>query len=356
MPTSYEHQYDTLINRLGFTYTRGQIKNILDNLPTSKIELKSTVLSVINNNNSLQGKFYELGLISLQLNTRQVEIYSVVGEDKSSLDALFCSELESKNNVFNEAFPFPVENTASITSAKIGVIYPMKVSSVNFGNDEYKSLLVSTIIEKEVDEPIQQNFLSRAGLALQKDNALIFVKKKIRTQLFHAVYWNSEKSRLILSVDRHALSHTLSQEQLFILRHYLMMQRVDCGHAVNFFGAIEPIYAADDGFITKIGHVTTDGNPVRIPLKGSEKCLKQDNYHMTGEESGFVHAKFAVAKKWEFQVPGAKRKIEIEIELAGKPQMLDTSQPLTDFSVNKARRLQDFSFAIEKVLLHTQTS
>lgn len=356
MPTSYEHQYDTLINRLGFSYARGQIKQILDNVPTSKIELKSTVLSVINNNENLQDKFYDLGLLSLQLNTRQVEIYSVVGDDKSSLDSLFGSELEPKNKVFNEDFPFPVENAASFSSAKIGVIYPMKFSSVKFGDDEYKSLLVSTIIEKEVDEPIQQNYLSLAGLALQEDNALIFVKKKVRTQLFHAIYWNSEKSRLILSVDRHALSHSLSQEQLFILKRYLMMRGIDCGHAVNFFGAIEPIYAADDGFITKIGHVTTDGNPVRIPLKGREKCLKQDNYHMTGEESGFVHAKFAVAKKWEFLVSGANRKVEIEIELAGRPQMLDTSQPLTDFSVNKARRLQDFSFAIERVLLHTQTS
>ncbi|TOO01275.1 hypothetical protein CGH44_22820, partial [Vibrio parahaemolyticus] len=126
----------------------------------------------------------------------------------------------------------------------------------------------------------------------------------------------------------------------------------DYGNATNVFGAIEPLYNANDGYITKLGHVTTNGNPVRIPLKSKQKCLKQDNYHQAGEGGGHVHAKFAVFKKWEFAQAGSKRVVDIEVGLAGQPKMLDTAQPLTDFSINKPKRLEDFNFAIDKVLSH----
>jgi hypothetical protein len=87
-------------------------------------------------------------------------------------------------------------------------------------------------------------------------------------------------------------------------------------------------------------------------LKSKQKCLKEDNYHQAGEGGGHVHAKFAVAKKWEFKVENTDRTVDIEVALMGQPKMLDTAQPLTDFSITKPKRLEDFSFAIDKVLSH----
>ena len=80
--------------------------------------------------------------------------------------------------------------------------------------------------------------------------------------------------------------------------------------------------------------------------------MKQDHYHQAGEGGGHVHAKFSVAKKWIFKLDDTNKIVDIEVNLAGKPNMLDTSQPLTDFSINKSKRLKDFDFAIDKVLSH----
>lgn len=355
MPTSFKHQLETLIERFGFHYTRNQIKLILGAVPRAKVDLIEYVLSIVDGNDKLKGKLDELGLLALQLNTRQIEVFDVDEDNEGPLDKLFQLEVNI-NELISNAFPFPIENINSLKSLKKGEVYPIFSGSIELGDGEYKVLLISNVIEKDIELPVTESYLTSEALALKNEDAQFVIKKKIRTQLFHAIYWSAEKSQLILSVDRNGLSHLSSQDQLFRLRRFLMNNGIDCGMAINVFKAIEPMYNAHDGFVTKLGHVTTDGNPVRIPLKGRQKCLKQDHYHITGEDNGYVHAKFSVAKKWEFIEDDSERTVSVEVALVGKPQMLDTAQPLTDFSVNNARRLQDLKFAVNNVLSHIQSA
>lgn len=351
MPTSYEHQLDILLERFNFHFTKNQIKQVIETKAISKRAFRDDVLSAISSNRELQNKFDELGLLALQLDTRQVEVFDIASDDKKeALNALFENPQLSSEAVLNEAFPFPVEDREMLASMRKGVIYPIRADLVNFGGNNYKRLVVSTVVEKEIEEPVPEEHLSQAGQQRQSDDTTYMMKRTIRNQLFHVVYWNAKLSKLILSVDRNAFSVSVAQDQLFLLRQFLMSRGVDSGTAINVFGAIDPLYNSEDGYVTKIGHVTTDGNPVRIPLKSKQQCLKEDNYHKAGEGGGHVHAKFAVAKKWTFELDDSVRTVDIEVGLMGQPRMLDTAQPLSDFSINKSKRLEDMSFAIEKVL------
>ena len=351
MTTSYDHQLDTLFTRFNFHFTKSEINKVVSNTARSKPDFKSNVISVIGTNQNLKDKVNELGLLALQLDTRQVEVFNIADSSvQGFLDVLFKNVSLTKEKLINDAFPFPIEDINNLSKLATGKVYPVLSDTVTVDQDVYNRLVVSTVVDKEIEQAVPASHLSSTGHAQQNANTTYTMKIKVRTQLFHVVYWCPALSRLILSIDRNTQSLTASQDQLFVLRQFLMGKNVDCGTAVNVFGAIDPLYIAPDGYITKIGHVTTDGNPVRIPLKGKQKCLKQDNYHKTGEDGGYVHAKFAISKKWEFAQAGTTRVVDVEVGLAGHPKLLDNSRPLSDFSVNKPKRLEDFDFAIGKVL------
>lgn len=354
MPTSFNHQLDTLLNRFGFHFTKNQLNQVVEMKSISKDKLRNDVLAAIETNADLQKKLNELGLLALQLDTRQVEVFKIIHDSViTTLNNVFQTIRPTSQSLIIDAFPYSVEDTDSLKKLAIGKIYPIITDSVTLGEHEYSRLVVSTMVDKEIEESVPDDLLSDEGRELQGSNTTYLMKRKIRTQLFHVVYWSPDTSQLVLSVDKNNLSLTSSQDQLFILRQFLMGLGIDCGMAINVFGAIEPIYNAADGYVTKLGHVTTNGNPVRIPLKGRQKCLKEDNYHKAGEGGGYVHAKFLVAKKWEFLLGDTGRKVDVEVGLMGQPRMLDTAQPLSDFTISKPKRIEDFNFAIEKILFHT---
>lgn len=353
MPTSYENQISQLLDRFNFYFIKSQVKEVIDTVARSKDDFKRDVLSVVDINTDLQNKLNELGLLAIQLDTRQVELFNVIQQtDQIALDSMFATLPLSTEQSIVDAFPFPVEDTSLLNSLQTNRVYPVLRDSVSLGGEKYNRIVASVITDREIEEPVPASHLSSSGIQLQNADTTFMMKRRVRTQLFHVIYWCKNKSRLILSVDRASMSRTACQTQLFIMRQFIVANGIDHGDPIDVFHAIGPMYDATDGYITKVGHVTTDSNPVRIPLKGNQKCLKQDSYHNTGETAGYVHAKFAVTKKWEFPLENTTRKIDIEVGLMGHPRMLDTAQPLTDFSVNKSLRLDDFNFAIEKVLLH----
>lgn len=353
MPTSYEHQINFIIERFGFTFTKSEIKSVIGIYAASKKALIREVLESIEGNEQLKDKLNDLGLLSLQLDTRQIELFNISNlKVVKNLKRFFEKVQITDVKDFLNSFPFPIEKKSVLNRLKTGKIHPILSDSVVLNKNIYQRVVLSTIIEKEIEEEVPISHLSEAGLREHSANTIYTMKKKVRTQLFHAIYWCETNSKLILSVDKNAITMSITHDQLFVLKQFLMESGVDTGAAINVFGAIEPLYKSRDGCVTKIGHVTTDGNPVRIPLKGRQRCLKEDNYHKVGEGQGFVHAKFAVAKKWEFKLEETGVKFDVEVGLNGQPRMLDTAQPLTDFTISRTKRLEDFSFAIDKVLSH----
>ncbi|ELA9310782.1 hypothetical protein [Vibrio parahaemolyticus] len=352
MSTSYEHQLNTLMGRFGFQHTKREIKKVFPTTAISKDSFREEVAREALSSPELKESIEELGVLASKMGTRQVELFKIHMDDHDSLDSVFDNvTLVSSGDVY-DAFPFPIEEQNKLRKLSKGVVLPMLKSDITLGDYQFKTLILCAVAEKEVEETLGANHLNEAGLEFTRDQEgeLIF-KRKQNTQLFHTVYWSKEAELLIISVDRHSLSLTSSQDQLFLLRGYLTNNGAHPGDALNVFNAIEPLYNESDGYVVKLGHVTTQSNPVRIQLKGSEKCLKQDRYHSTGENQGFVDAKFAVAKRWFFRGE-SEVKIPVEVELSGKAAMIYSAQPLTDFAVNKCMRLQDLDFAIKNVLPH----
>lgn len=357
MPTSYSHRIDTLLERFSFNFTKTQINEVLTLKSRTKEIFKQDILSAVSGNQPLQDKINTLGLLALQLDTRQVEVFSIHDEaTKLKLTSFMNNFRITTEKIISDAFPFPVEKPTYLSRLKRGTLYPALSDEVDIANNRYRRLVACTVVDKDIEEPVPADHLSSEGRKFQDADTVYMMKRTVRTQLFHVIYWQPEASTLILSVDKSALSVVASQDQLFVLRTFLMHRGIDCGQATNVFGAIEPLYNAADGYITKLGHVTTNGNPVRIPLKSKEECLKKDHYHQAGENAGFVHAKFMVAKKWKFKIDDSVSMVAVEVGLMGQPKMLDTAQPLSDFSVNDVKRLEDFRFAIDKVLSHIPKS
>lgn len=164
MPTSFKHQLETLIERFGFHYTRNQIKLILGAVPRAKVDLIEYVLSIVDGNDKLKGKLDELGLLALQLNTRQIEVFDVDEDNEGPLDKLFQLEVNI-NELISNAFPFPIENINSLKSLKKGEVYPIFSGSIELGDGEYKVLLISNVIEKDIELPVTESYLTSEALA-----------------------------------------------------------------------------------------------------------------------------------------------------------------------------------------------
>lgn len=357
MSTSYQHQIDTLLNRFSFNFAKSQINEVLALTSRSKEAFKQDILSAVAGNQPLQKRLNDLGLLALQLDSRQVEVYYIRDEGtKLKLTSFLSTFLIKPEKIISDAFPFPVEDPVQLGRLKRGTLYTALSDDVEIANARYHRLVACTVTDKEIEEPVPVEHLSSEGKKFQRADTVYMMKRTVRTQLFHVIYWQPETSTLVLSVDKNGLSIATSQDQLYVLRTFLMINGIDCGQATDVFNAIEPLYNATDGYITRLGHVTTSGNPVRIPLKSKQECLKHDNYHQAGENGGFVHAKFMVEKKWKFKVNDSVATVDVEVGLIGHPKMFDTAQPLSDFSVNKVKRLEDFRFAIDKVLSHIPKS
>ncbi|MEB6225597.1 hypothetical protein [Pantoea anthophila] len=80
MSTTYPHRIDTLLERFSFNFTKSQINEVLTLKSRSKEVFKQDILSAISGNQALQDKINALGLLALQLDTRQVEVFFIRDE------------------------------------------------------------------------------------------------------------------------------------------------------------------------------------------------------------------------------------------------------------------------------------
>ncbi|WP_233602849.1 hypothetical protein [Citrobacter freundii] len=156
MPTSFEHQLDTLLERFSFNFTKYEINKVLQVTSQSKVAYKQEILSVVDGNQELKKKIKELGLLSLQLDTRQVEVFRITeDDDKHALDAFFSSVQVTTETAINDAFPFPIEDRSQLNRLSTGIIYPLKSDAVSVGKSEYRRLIACSMVDKEIEEPVE---------------------------------------------------------------------------------------------------------------------------------------------------------------------------------------------------------
>ncbi|MEZ9422165.1 hypothetical protein AB4186_01705 [Vibrio lentus] len=353
MAASFVHQVSELIERLNLNYVRRELKPVFSTSVKSKREFIEEVAANAPLSAELQSRLLSLGALSCHLGSRQLEVFKVSdASTKKRLNAFFQNAEITKQKLLLGQFPFSIEDSEELRALKKSEIHILERGDITFKDKEYNFMLVSSVAEKEV-KTVGTEYLTEEGLEyLEENNASVYVYSTRKVQLFHSLYWHADSDELLISVDRSKLSMSDSQDQLFMIRGMLSKEVISVGDPLNVFGAIEPLYNDVDGYVVKLGHVTTQSNPVRLTLKGAEKCLKKDRYHNSGESGGHVAGKFSVSKRWSLRDEN-ENNFNIEVELYGKPAMLDTAQPLTDFAVIKCLRIEDLNFAIQNVSPHS---
>ncbi|HFQ4953889.1 TPA: hypothetical protein ACGUP3_001990 [Vibrio vulnificus] len=350
MSSKVESQLKFVFERLGYHPARRAMNcQFGRSFPKGKKEMFADIELLAKSDKKHADFIDSCGENCVHLGTRHLELFDVKDPiRKKALNTFFSDLQPTKNKVLSSSYPFPITNQTVLASIKKNEIHVMDSGAITVDSSGYRFVVFSTVIENEIEED-GTKYLNKNGQALVKNNQAHFyyVTSEYR-QLFHVLYWDEQKDTAILSIDKNLLSVHKSRDQLFLTRTYVEQSTTGAlGHPLNVFDAIEPLYNEVDGRIVRLGHVTSDGNPVRLKLTRGQICLKQDKYHGAGETGGHVHAKFSVGKSWSFGT--ADQRSVIEVDLAGKAAMLDTAQPLSDFEVAKCSRMKDLNFAIKKV-------
>ncbi|MFG0886285.1 hypothetical protein [Vibrio sp. CJQ_6] len=350
MSSKFESQLKFVFERLGYHPARRAMNGQFGrSFPKGKKEMFADIELLATSDKRHADFIDSCGESCIHLGTRHLELFDVKDPiRKKELNNFFSNLQPTTNKVLSNSYPFPITNQIALASIKKNEIHVMDSGVITVDRSDYKFVVFSTVIENEVEED-GTKYLNKNGQDLVKNNQAHFyyVTSEYR-QLFHVLYWDEQEDSAILSIDKNLLSVHKSRDQLFLTRMYVEQSTTGAlGHPLNVFDAIEPLYNEVDGRIIRLGHVTSDSNPVRLKLTRGQVCLKQDKYHGAGETSGHVHAKFSVGKSWSFGV--ADQRSVVEVDLAGKAAMLDTAQPLSDFEVAKCSRMKDLNFAIKKV-------
>lgn len=350
-----ETKLQFIFERLGFNPARRAMKEHFNrSFPKGKNEMFADIELLSASDKTHQAFIDDCGKSCVHLGTRHIELFKIKDLVKKSALQKFFSALMSKpstNKTLSNAYPFPVTDQSVLAKIKKNNLHVMQIGDLTIDSNAYKFIVFSAVIEHEVEQD-GTKYLNQSGQDLVKNNDVHFyyVAREYR-QLFHVLYWDEQNETAILSVDKNSVSVNQSRDQLFLTRTYIEQKTLGAlGNALNVFDAIEPLYNDFNGRVIRLGHVTSDGNPVRLKLTRGQTCLKQDKYHGAGETGGHVHAKFSIGKSWSFG-PVDKRTV-IEVDLAGKAAMLDTAQPLSDFEVAKCSCLKDLDFAIKTVRPH----
>jgi len=350
MSTVFE-KAEFLWGRFGFNHFKRRMNETVKIVGSSKESYVVALESALVTDSSVIDTMDALSLEAHLMGTRQVEIFSVQTQSDKTALSLFLSGLQvSAKQSLLDRYPYPIVD--KVLLSKIDGLHVLSSSSILLQNVEYQCVVLSSVSNKVVRSSASK-YLNSNGQKLTRTGAEFFVEEKSYRQHFHTLLWNEESGTFIISADRtNGISVSDSRDELFRLRQYVKSKSsADIGDAKNVFDAIDPIYDSADGHITKLGILTAQNNAVRLKLGSNETCIKKDQYHSSGEDEGYVHGRFSVAKRWLNPV-GNDVYLDICIELPGKPAQLDTGQPLTDFSIHKCARLEDIQFSLDIISPH----
>ncbi|HFQ5435235.1 TPA: hypothetical protein ACGUMO_000848 [Vibrio vulnificus] len=350
MAKKLEEQLNFIFERLGYHPARREMNAYFGrSFSKSKNDMFDDIGALLSAD-ARHSNFLRLtGGTCIHLGNRHVELYSVKDPvRKNSLESFFTNASLSNHKELTAQYPFPIMEQDVLARIKKNQVHLMDKGSIDIEGETFSFAVFSTVTEHEIEQD-GTAYLNQSGMQLiQKSNVHFYYVSKEYRQLFHVLYWNAAQETAILSIDKNLLSLQRSRDQLFLTKNYIEQRAIGAlGKPLNVFDAIEPLYNSPQGKIVRLGHVTSDGNPVRLKLTRGQICLKQDKYHEIGESNGFVHAKFALGKSWTFGA--VDRRSDVEVHLAGKAAMLDTAQPLSDFEIVKCARLEDLRFAIENI-------
>lgn len=252
-----------------------------------------------------------------------------------------------KKNSFVKSFPYPANKNELEKQTN-----EQHFCSLDSYKYKDKDLYVATFCSRAIymsTNDVDPSFLSDTGKNLKKDTeAQFYYRKKDVVQCYNVVILDYSKNSIILSADMSTLPKTESSLQIDRLKTKIKSIGVNLSQPSNQLSSIEPLYKNNDGRISAISFMTSDGNNSDFKLKPSQDCLRNDLYHKSGEDAVAKLAKYRLGKIWDVSLP-KELKNSIELSLVGKRTMLDTGEPLSQVITSNSTSLEHTLFLLDKL-------
>ncbi|EET6904394.1 hypothetical protein FER05_002871 [Escherichia coli] len=306
------------------------------------------VNSVVQHNPDLKDRIDDFWKGLIFSGNRLLSIYRITDEDVAKLQTIFTNQ-KKDNSPFSEKYPTPLSREELLVAdtelhfaeLRQDIIRDKQIDTAVFLSKAY----YTEVIE------LDPTHLSDAGMELRANGGEIKCKTRQVTQCFNTIMLMPAEKILILTIDLSILPRSESQPQQYLVAKFIKKEAgVILNNPLELFGSIQDLYEKVDGRISHVSFITSDGNTSSLKLKPSQKCLRQDVYHHSGESASPILTKFKLGKIWDLP-QSSSHILSVELILLGKRTMLDNPRiRLHEAIAKNCNNIDSIIFIVEKIL------
>ncbi|HDO1322528.1 TPA: hypothetical protein P2R03_004080 [Aeromonas veronii] len=344
--TKIQNIYD----RIGWNITRGDLGSLLSVTSRSVEQFKARVTAVVEKNPDFEKIIDQYWYNLIYSGNKITKIYSFKGRRAELVeikDYLYSSE-RRPNVSYWDAFPYPLDNSDLLACDNIQRFHSIKEYALDDRKVDVALFLSAEKYTATFD--VEPSHLSESGRALLENSVEIIYRQRAVTQCYNVVIIDIENETLMLSVDFTKLPRTETSKQFAGLGRRIRRSGISLGEPINLFPAISKLYSTDDGRISMVSFITSDGNASSLNLKADQTCLNSDAYHHGGEMASGIITNFKIEKLWNVELKGGNQGA-IGVALLGKKAMLDmVSEKLSDAIIIDTTVLRHKMFIIDRLM------
>ncbi|EPE7163204.1 hypothetical protein ACSMAE_000486 [Cronobacter sakazakii] len=280
--------------------------------------------------------------------TRLVKLYKL--DEEILLQIQSCLSLQQPDqSSFCQAYPLPLSRE-QLLAADTDLHYVETVTSIVNQQQVQTTVVTAKAYYTDIVE-LDASHLSDAGLELRANGGEIKCKTRDVTQCFNTIMIIPSQGILALTVDLSVLPRNESERQQFIVDQYVRtVTGVTLPAPMDLFGLVQEMYEQQDGRISQMAFLTSDGNTSALKLKPGQSCLRTDSYHHGGETASPILTKYKLGKIWDLQ-ESTSHTLSVELVLPGKRAMIDKpNSHLYDAIIDKCQSVDQLFFVIKKML------
>ncbi|NEK80011.1 MAG: hypothetical protein G3W58_02030 [Pantoea ananatis] len=284
---------------------------------------------------------------------RLVKLYKLESETLLAIQSSL-GTLQTEDNVFTQSYPIPLSKE-QLLLADNDLHFVENVTALIDEKQVDTSILTSKAYYTQIIE-LDAAHLSEEGLELKANGGEIKCKTRDITQCFNTIMVIPSENVLVLTVDLSVLPRTESERQQFLVERFVRdLTGITLPPPLDLFGLVQELYEQQDGRISRMAFITSDGNTSSLTLKPGQNCLRNDSYHHGGESASPILTKYKIGKIWDLQI-GASQSRSVELILPGKRAMIDKpNSHLYEASIEKCTTIEDVVLVIKKMLVSMES-
>jgi len=279
---------------------------------------------------------------------RLVKLYKLDEETLLQIQSSL-SGLRASDNVFTQSYPIPLPKE-QLLLADSELHFLDNVTTLVDQHQVETTIVTAKAFYTQIIE-LDASHLSDEGMELKANGGEIKCKTREVTQCFNTIMVLPSEGILALTVDLSVLPRSESERQQFLVEQFVRSTSgVNLPSPLDLFGLVQELYAQQDGRVSRIAFITSDGNTSSLTLKPGQSCLRSDSYHHGGEAASPILTKYKIGKIWDL-TDGPSHSHSVELVLPGKRAMIDKpNSHLYEASVEKCTNIDDVVFIIKKML------